>query len=88
MDNGCRCAGRKRELGLGGGGKRVGGLSQEASFADISYLFDEGALIDFEVDELVGLVRALFADIHMWRDMIVKLKKVHHRSPCMFPIAH
>ncbi len=37
-------------------------MFQEASIADISYLFDEGALVDFEVDELVSLVRALFAD--------------------------
>ena len=35
---------------------------QEASIADISYLFEIGALVDFEVDELVSLVRALFAD--------------------------
>ena len=38
---------------------------QEALIADISYLFDEGTLIDFEVDELVGLVHALFADMHL-----------------------
>jgi protein transport protein DSL1/ZW10 len=35
---------------------------QEASIADITYLFDEGALVDFDVLELVTLVRALFAD--------------------------
>jgi centromere/kinetochore protein ZW10 len=35
---------------------------QEASIADISFLFDEGALVDFEIDELVALVQALFAD--------------------------
>lgn len=34
----------------------------EASMADITYLFEESALVDFEVDELVRLVRALFAD--------------------------
>ena len=37
---------------------------QEVLIADISYLFDEGTLIDFKVDELVGLVHALFADMH------------------------
>jgi centromere/kinetochore protein ZW10 len=36
--------------------------AQEASIADISYLFEIGALVDYEVDELVSLVRALFAD--------------------------
>jgi hypothetical protein len=29
---------------------------------DITYLFDTGALVDFSTAELVGLVRALFAD--------------------------
>lgn len=29
---------------------------------DILYLFDSGALIDFSTDELVSLIRALFAD--------------------------
>ena len=37
-------------------------LSQEASLADVDYLFNEGALVDFERDELVRLVRALFAE--------------------------
>ena len=32
---------------------------QEASLADITYLFEQGALVDFEVDELVNLVPAL-----------------------------
>jgi centromere/kinetochore protein ZW10 len=30
--------------------------------ADLTYLFQEGALVDFKVDELAKLVRALFAD--------------------------
>lgn len=34
----------------------------EASMADITYLFDSGALIDFAPDELARLVRALFSD--------------------------
>lgn len=37
-------------------------LFQEASMADLTYLFEQGALVDFEVNELVKLVRALFAD--------------------------
>ena len=35
---------------------------QEASMVDLTYLFEEGALVDFEIDELAKLVRALFAD--------------------------
>ncbi|KAH7890837.1 hypothetical protein F5I97DRAFT_1923327 [Phlebopus sp. FC_14] len=34
----------------------------EASMADLTYLFEEGALVDFEIDEIGSLVRALFAD--------------------------
>ncbi|KAJ4475078.1 hypothetical protein J3R30DRAFT_3506442 [Lentinula aciculospora] len=34
----------------------------EASLADITYLFEVGALVDFEIEELARLVRALFAD--------------------------
>lgn len=47
----------------------------EASIADISYLFDEGALIDFEVNELVNLVRALFADTPLRTNTIAKLMR-------------
>ncbi|KAL5513152.1 YTM1_2 [Sanghuangporus vaninii] len=49
----------------------------EASIADISYLFDEGALIDFSVDELVRLVRALFADTPLRANTIAKLQRGH-----------
>jgi len=45
----------------------------EASIADISYLFEIGALVDFEVDELVSLVRALFADTPLRASTINKL---------------
>ncbi|KAJ7813634.1 hypothetical protein B0H13DRAFT_1925320 [Mycena leptocephala] len=45
----------------------------EASMVDISYLFDSGALVDFEVDELVRLVRALFADTALRTNTINKL---------------
>jgi centromere/kinetochore protein ZW10 len=49
--------------------------------ADISYLFQEGALVDFDVDELVKLVRALFADIPLRTTTINKLMAGH-------PISH
>ncbi|KAJ7504302.1 hypothetical protein B0H11DRAFT_1981579 [Mycena galericulata] len=45
----------------------------EASMVDISYLFDSGALVDFEVAELVALVRALFADTALRTNTINKL---------------
>jgi len=44
---------------------------QEASLADISYLFDEGALVDYETQELIKLVRALFADTPQRTNMII-----------------
>ncbi|KAH9967245.1 Centromere/kinetochore Zw10-domain-containing protein [Russula dissimulans] len=53
----------------------------EASLADISYLFDEGALIDYETQELIKLVRALFADTPQRRNMINKLTAGHAHSP-------
>ncbi|KAH9846124.1 hypothetical protein C2E23DRAFT_605268 [Lenzites betulinus] len=49
----------------------------EASIADISYLFEEGALVDFEIDELVKLVRALFADTPLRANTINKLVQGH-----------
>lgn len=45
--------------------------------ADISYLFEEGALVDFEIDELVRLVKALFADTALRTNMINKLMNGH-----------
>lgn len=44
---------------------------------DISYLFDEGALIDFTVDELARLVRALFADTPLRTRTIEKISAGH-----------
>lgn len=44
---------------------------------DISYLFDEGALIDFTVDELARLVRALFADTPLRARTIEKISAGH-----------
>ncbi|KAG5636865.1 hypothetical protein H0H81_006587 [Sphagnurus paluster] len=49
----------------------------EASMADITYLFEEGALVDFQVDELVRLVRALFADTPLRTNTIAKLQGEH-----------
>ncbi|KAF9454310.1 hypothetical protein P691DRAFT_717761 [Macrolepiota fuliginosa MF-IS2] len=49
----------------------------EASMADISYLFEEGALVDFEIDELVRLVKALFADTTLRTNTINKLMNGH-----------
>jgi hypothetical protein len=52
-------------------------LLQEASMADISYLFEEGALVDFDVEELARLVRALFADTPLRATTINKLLGGH-----------
>ncbi|KAL1941263.1 hypothetical protein VTO73DRAFT_7475 [Trametes versicolor] len=49
----------------------------EASIADISYLFEEGALVDFEIEELVKLVRALFADTPLRANTINRLLQGH-----------
>lgn len=56
---------------------------QEASLADISYLFDEGALVDYETQELIKLVRALFADTPQRTNMINKLTAGHSHPPTM-----
>jgi protein transport protein DSL1/ZW10 len=48
--------------------------------ADITYLFEEGALVDFEVDELVKLVKALFAETPQRGDLIQKLTTGHSAS--------
>lgn len=45
--------------------------------ADISYLFDEGALVDFEVEELVRMVEALFADTPLRAKTIEKISAGH-----------
>lgn len=45
--------------------------------ADITYLFEEGTLVDFEVDELVRLVRALFADTTLRTNTITKILEGH-----------
>ncbi|KIM44702.1 hypothetical protein M413DRAFT_25141 [Hebeloma cylindrosporum] len=53
----------------------------EASLADISYLFEQGALVDFQVNELVNLVRALFADTSLRTNTINKLLNGHPVAP-------
>ena len=55
-------------------------VQQEASMADITYLFEEGALVDFELDELVKLVRALFADTPLRANTINKFLAGHPAS--------
>jgi centromere/kinetochore protein ZW10 len=49
----------------------------EASMADITYLFEEGALVDFEIDELVKLVTALFSDTPLRAETVQKLQSGH-----------
>ncbi|KAF8324318.1 uncharacterized protein EI90DRAFT_3075846 [Cantharellus anzutake] len=49
----------------------------EASLADINYLFDGGALIDFEINELVKLVQGLFADSPLRLRTIEKILRGH-----------
>lgn len=40
-------------------------------------MFEEGDLVDFEIDELVKLVRALFADTPLRTNTINKLMRGH-----------
>ncbi|KAF8448945.1 hypothetical protein L210DRAFT_3388459 [Boletus edulis BED1] len=49
----------------------------EASMADLTYLFEEGALVDFEIDELVMLVKALFADTPLRTKTLDKIMNGH-----------
>ena len=49
--------------------------------ADITYLFEQGALVDFQVDELVSLVRALFADTPLRGNTISKILALKSVSP-------
>ncbi|KAH8833103.1 hypothetical protein DL96DRAFT_1584707 [Flagelloscypha sp. PMI_526] len=49
----------------------------EASMADITYLFEEGLLVDFETDELVRLVKGLFADNVLRTTTINKIMAGH-----------
>jgi centromere/kinetochore protein ZW10 len=45
--------------------------------ADITYLFQEGALVDFHVEELAKLVRALFADTPLRSSTINRIMAGH-----------
>ncbi|EIW79411.1 hypothetical protein CONPUDRAFT_59149 [Coniophora puteana RWD-64-598 SS2] len=49
----------------------------EASMADVTYLFEQGALVDFEIDELVRLVEALFAATPLRATTIEKIRRGH-----------
>ncbi|KAF9224001.1 hypothetical protein BS17DRAFT_795581 [Gyrodon lividus] len=49
----------------------------EASMADLTYLFEEGALVDFEIDELAKLVQALFADTPLRTKTLDKIMGGH-----------
>lgn len=45
--------------------------------ADLSYLFDQGMLVDYEIDELVRLLRALFAETPLRERTIAKISRGH-----------
>jgi protein transport protein DSL1/ZW10 len=59
--------------------KVVGSLTgyQEVSDADIAYLFDQAALVNFEVDELLKLVKGLFEDTPLHASTISKISSRH-----------
>lgn len=59
-------------------------LLQEASLADISYLFEEGTLVDFEIDELIRLIKALFADSALRTNTINKVMAGHPVASAQF----
>jgi hypothetical protein len=48
---------------------------QDASLADITYLFESGALVDFTSNELIHLILALFSDTPLRRDTIAKIHR-------------
>ncbi|KZS94348.1 hypothetical protein SISNIDRAFT_484577 [Sistotremastrum niveocremeum HHB9708] len=48
-----------------------------ASIADISYLFEQGMLVDYETDELVRLLRALFSETPLRANTIAKFQRGH-----------
>lgn len=50
-----------------------GNSLQDASLADITYLFESGALVDFTSSELIHLILALFSDTPLRRDTIAKI---------------
>ncbi|VDC03459.1 unnamed protein product [Peniophora sp. CBMAI 1063] len=52
----------------------------EASLADVDYLFNEGALVDFERDELVRLVRALFAESPARETLVARIQNAQEHD--------
>ncbi|KAF8659809.1 hypothetical protein AX16_001694 [Volvariella volvacea WC 439] len=53
----------------------------EANLADITYLFEQGALIDFELEELVRIIKALFQDSPRRAEAINKIMMGHPQVP-------
>jgi protein transport protein DSL1/ZW10 len=45
--------------------------------ADISYLFEQGMLLDYKVEELVKLLKALFAETPLRENTIRKISRGH-----------
>ncbi|GJJ11250.1 hypothetical protein Clacol_005482 [Clathrus columnatus] len=50
---------------------------EKGSIADISYMFEQGHLVDYEIDELVRLLRALFAKTPLRESTITKFMQGH-----------
>lgn len=48
---------------------------QSANLVDITYLFENGALVDFTPDELIGLLKALFADSEKREKAIERIER-------------
>jgi prophage maintenance system killer protein len=48
---------------------------QSANLVDITYLFENGALIDFTSDELISLLKALFADSEKREKAIERIER-------------
>ncbi|WWC57770.1 uncharacterized protein I303_100305 [Kwoniella dejecticola CBS 10117] len=61
---------------VGGGWLKFCYISEilQASLIDITYLIDSGSLIDFTPDELIGLVKALFANSEKRDGVIEKIE--------------
>lgn len=47
-----------------------------ASLSDIGQLLDHGALVDFEREELVRLVRALFAESEVREGVVARIESL------------
>ena len=53
----------------------------QASLVDIAYLHETGALVDFRPDELVTLIKALFADSEKRDKAIESIERGAHAGP-------